>query len=155
MHRFPLSDQLRRIAVHTRSLMQPFNHKSVAAGAFSFGVSHRGKISMLILIVRWRGACFGSFASLIFAEVTSAPASTLIMVISMLSVLVHVSWATDVCVTTFTCPCAATAVRKLVGKIHWLCHLDLGLLVDKVHRLCHLDLGLLVVDCDGLTPCSG
>ena len=67
----------------------------------------------------------------------------LIVVISMLSVLVHVSWATDVCVTVFTRPCAATAVGMLVGKVHWLCHLDLGLLVDKVHRLCHLDLGFL------------
>ena len=100
------------------------------------------RISMLILIIRWRGACFGSFASLIFAEI-SAPTSTLITVISLISALVHRRCA--ICGAASTRSWAATAVGLHVGKVHWLCHLDLGLLVVKIHWLCHLDLGLLAV----------
>ena len=90
-----------------------------------------------------------------FAEVTSAPVSMLIIVISLLRLIAHMSLATDVCVTVYTRSFAATAVVVLVEEVHWLCHLASGLLVDRVHRLCHLDLGLIVVNCIGLKPCSG
>ena len=81
-----------------------------------------------------------------------APDSMLIIIISTLSTLVHVSWATDVCVTVFTRSCAATAIGMLVGRVHWLCHLDLVLVVVEVHWLCHLDSGLIVDKIHWLCP---
>ena len=109
---------------------------------------------MLTLIVRWRSACFGSFASLMFAGVR-APDSMLIIIMSTLSTLVHRCCTPDICVTVSTHPRAVTAVEVLVVNVHWLCHLELGLIIDKVHWLRHLDLGLLVVDCVGSSPRSG